>query len=89
MKRLKGFLKGLIFVEIGVCIGRIIQKCLDYQAHPKAYMVYSAPWYTEIYIILICTLVGLAVTGVFYGIVSHKIKKRELNDGRKKNGFTE
>ncbi len=77
MKRLKFFLKGLLFIEIGVCIGRIIQKCLDYHSHPKAYMVYSAPWYTEIYIILIFTLIGVAVTGVFYGIISHKIKRSE------------
>ncbi len=77
MKRLKGFLKNLIFVELGVCIGQIIQKCLDYQAHPKAYMVQSSPWYTEIYIVLIFTLIVVAVTGLFYRIISYKIKRSE------------
>ncbi len=74
MERLKHFLKNLICVELGVCIGQIIQKCQDYQVHPEVYQVQSAPWYTDIYISLLFTLIVVAITGIIYGIISYRIK---------------
>lgn len=77
MKRLHGFLKVFIFVQLGACAGSVLQKYLDFVNHPELYAYYSAPWYTSITVTVILTAITVLLTTIAYFIVGHVIKKRE------------
>ena len=78
MKGLRKYLKVFIFVQLGACAGRVLQRYLHFVNHPEVYVYYSAPWYTGITISVILTAITVLITTIAYFIVSHIIKKREL-----------
>ena len=80
MKGLHKFLKVFIWVQLGACSGRVLQKYLDFVNHPEVYAHYSAPWYTGITITVILTAITVLITTAAYFVVGHIIKKREQNE---------
>lgn len=81
MKGLQQFLKVFLWVQLGSCVGRVLQRYLDYTAHPERYAFDSAPWYTGMALTAALTAVGVALTAMAYFIVGHVIQKREQADG--------
>ena len=79
MKQLRNFLKIFIFLQLGTCCGRVLQRYLDFVKHPELYPYYSAPWYTGITITVILTATTVLITAIAYFGVGHIIKKREQN----------
>ena len=80
MKQLHKFLKIFIFLQLGSCCGRVLQRYLDFVNHPEIYAYYSAPWYTGITITVILTAITVLITTIAYFVVGHLIKKREQNE---------
>lgn len=77
MKQLHKFLKVFIWVQLGACCGRVLQRYLDFVNHTKLYETYSAPWYTGTMLTVILTAVMVTITTITYFVVGHIIKKRE------------
>ena len=73
MEKLHKFLKGLIFVELGACIGRVLVKYLHYVGHPIQYLANSAPWYIDTAVILM--VITILVTTIVYFVVGYILKK--------------
>ena len=48
MKQLHKLLKVFIWLQLGACCGRVLQRYLDFIQHPEIYAYYSAPRYTAI-----------------------------------------
>ena len=80
MKGLRKFLKVFIWVQVGACFGRVLQKYLDFVNNPEAYAYYSAPWYTDIIITVILTAITVFIPTIAYFVVCYTIKKREQTD---------
>ena len=80
MKWIHKFLKGFIFAELGACALRVIVLYNDYLRHSERYVIYSAPWYTEIVIILILTAIAVMITAAIYFVVGHIVKKRSQGE---------
>ena len=79
MKKIHEFLKVFIWVQLGTCFARVLQKCFDYINNPNIYAYYSAPWYTDIVITVIFTAITVLITVIAYYVVAYIIKKREQN----------
>lgn len=77
MEKVRNFLKCYIFVTLGSCTGRALFKYLHYRNHPHYYAMQSAPWYLEIYAMLLVTAVVVAIAGLAYWLLGRKIRKRE------------
>ena len=80
MKGLHKFLKVFIWVQLGSCCGRVLQRYLDFVNHHEIYAYYSAPWYTGITITVILTAITVLVTTIVYFIVGRIIKKQKQNE---------
>lgn len=80
MKQLHKFLKIFIFVQLGSCCARVLQRYFDFVNHPEVYAYYSAPWYTGITITVILTAITVSITTIAYFVVGHIIKKQEKKD---------
>ena len=87
MKELHKFLKVFIFVQLGACSGRVLQKYLDFIKHPELYASYSAPWYTGITLTVILTAITVLITAIAYFVVGHIIKKRNKEQTDNKTGI--
>ena len=72
MKKLEGFLKVFIFVQLGACAGRCLWRYVDYCLHPMIYAIQSAPWYLDCIVVLLLTAVTVGITLLAYLIVRHK-----------------
>ena len=79
MKGLHKFLKVFIWVQLGSCCGRVLQRYLDFVNHPEIYAYHSDPWYTGIAITVILTAITVLITTIAYFVVGHIMKKREQN----------
>ncbi len=77
MKKVRGFLKNFIFVELGAFVGKFLANYMHYRKYPKFYETMSAPWYTEIIFSAIITAIIVAITLIVYIILGKVIKKRE------------
>ena len=73
MEKLHKVLKGLIFVESGACVGRVLVKYLHYVGHPIQNLVNSAPWYIDIVVILM--VITVLVTTIVYFVIGYIMKK--------------
>ncbi len=56
MKKVYDFLLTLLWSFVGVFIGTSVYKVFDYRSHPELYAMQSAPWYLEIQINAVLTL---------------------------------
>lgn len=83
MKELHKFLKVFIFVQLGSCAGRVLQKYLDFVNHPELYASYAAPWYTGVTLTIILTAITVTITTISYFVVDYIIKKRKLEQPNK------
>lgn len=75
MKGLHRFLKIFIWVQLGACFGRVLQRYIDFLKHPEWYTYDSAPWYTGITITVILTAITVLITTIAYFVVGYIIKK--------------
>ena len=81
MKQLHKFLKIFIFLQLGSCCGRVLERYLNFVKHPDIYAFNSAPWYTGIVITVILTAITVSITTIAYFAVGHIIRKREKQAG--------
>lgn len=77
MKGLHKFLKLFIFAQLGACVGRVLQKYLDFVNNPELYASYSAPWYKGVALSVILTAIMVTITTIVYFVVGHILKKRK------------
>jgi len=80
VKDLHKFLRVFIWVQLGACSGRVLQKYLHFVNHPEVYASYSAPWYTGITVTVLFTAITVLLTTIAYFVVGRIIKKREQNE---------
>ena len=80
MKQLHKLLKVFIWLQLGACCGRVLQRYLDFIQHPEIYAYYSAPRYTGILVTVILTAITVLITTIAYFVVGHIIKKREQQE---------
>lgn len=72
MKKLNEYLNICIGAFIGTFIGHVMYKSIDYYNNTDLHMMYSAPWYTSIYVYGLCSL---TIVGICFAI-KHIIKKK-------------
>lgn len=76
MKELHKFLKALLFVQLGACTARVIERYMDYTKHPELYAAQSAPWYSGIMLTVLLFAATILITTIAYFVVGYLIKKR-------------
>lgn len=74
LEKINNILNIIIGSCIGVFIGHSIYVCWDYRTHPGLYAMWSAPWYTSIFVYAICTVVVVTVAVMIKLIIRRKIK---------------
>lgn len=72
MKRLNQILNVIIGVFVGVFIGYGIYKFWDFNSHPDLYSMQSAPWYTDIILQGIITVIVVVIASVIKLIIKKK-----------------
>lgn len=73
MKKHNNILNIVIGLFVGVFIGYGIYMICDYKAHPGLYDMQSAPWYTNILVYGIFTIVILLIAIIIKLIIRKKI----------------
>ena len=61
--RIQHLLSAVILAFLGAYVGHSLYLCIDYHSRPQLYALYSAPWYTAIYVNGLLTLL---IAGVFF-----------------------
>lgn len=72
-EKLNNILNIVIILFVGVFIGYGIYMICDYKAHPGLYDMQSAPWYTNILVYGIFTIVILLIAIIIKLIIRKKI----------------
>ena len=75
-EKLNTVLNIVISSSIGVFLGHGIYVFWDYRKRPDLYAMWSAPWYTGIFVYGIFTAAVIAAALIFKLIIGRKIKKR-------------
>ena len=75
MKKLNTVLNIIMGSCIGVFIGMSVYQCYDYHAHPGLYELTSAPWYTNILVHGVVTVIVLVICAIIKVII--KLRKRK------------
>ena len=69
----KKVLNILLGSSVGIYVGMVLWRVLDYLMNKDRYMSYSAPWYTSIIVISIFWGIVLVIEVVAWLIVRHKL----------------
>lgn len=64
----------VIIASVMVFIGFFIYRYADYKQHPEIYMINSAPWYTDLLLQGIVTLVIIAICLIIIVVIKRKVK---------------
>ena len=75
LKKMNGILNIVIGSCIGVFIGHGIYVFWDFKTHPDLYAMWSAPWYTSIFVYGIFTIAILIVFIIIKLIIRQKLKQ--------------
>lgn len=59
VKKLDRILNIIMGALLGAFVGRGMRTVWDYHTHPEQYVAQSAPWYTDILVYGLCTLIGV------------------------------
>ncbi len=73
MRNLYNILRMFQWGFIGSFIGKTIYQYYDYKAHPAFYAMQSAPWYLNIEIYGIVTIVIVTVTLIIRRLIKRKL----------------
>ena len=76
MKELHKFLKAFIFVQLGACTARVIERYVDYIKYPELYAAQSAPWYSGIMLTVLLSAAAILITTIAFFVVGYLLKKR-------------
>ena len=74
MKKRMYYLKKIIYLQIVVCIFRMIFQYLSYLQNPLYYEVQSASWYTQILMTLLSLMILIICTCLIFSMIEWKIR---------------
>lgn len=72
MKKLDRILNIIMGALLGAFVGRGMGTVWDYHTHPEQYVAQSAPWYTDILVYGLCTLIGVLSCMVIKTIIKRR-----------------
>ena len=79
MLKIYRILKTMVWCLIGVWIGGSIYQCLDYRKRPDFYAMRSAPWYLELIVHGVFTLILIVVLLLILYAMKQKMKKEQCD----------
>lgn len=74
MKAIYHLLKTLLWCFIGVFIGSSLYRYYDYKTHPDFYAIQSAPWYLDIEVRAIFTIVIVVILFIILWVLRKKMQ---------------